>query len=218
MSLFQPLKNRITKEKEKMSKMDRQQKIAYFKDYYLLKCLLVLVLLVAVGWFIKDLVHNSKITYAGVSVGIDVSDPGSVYLTDGFRSSLDEKYSSMNADFGGNVLIVPQNGDYTETTIEMAFVSQVNAGMFDYFIISKAKFEYFSEYGIYLDISDIKNDEKYTSLDFINDHQGVPSAVRLPKSALSNLGISEDEEVYLCFAFSKDPSKLNTKMIDYLFS
>ncbi|MBO4926925.1 MAG: hypothetical protein J5379_01565 [Clostridiales bacterium] len=217
MSLFKSLKNKIEKEKETFSKLDAKQKRSYFIDYYLLKILIIIALIVAVVWFAKDAFANAKTIYTGCSVGVDVSEQGTKYLTDDFLQSIGIDTKKKKAQFGGDVLLVPQTSDNVDDmTIEMAFVSQVNADMYQYVLITPEQFEHFTQYDFYLDITDISEEEKYASLEFVKDSFGHMAAIKLPDSVIDKLETSQ-EEVYLCFVYSKDPSELNLKFIDYIF-
>lgn len=211
------IKTSFADEKAKFSKMDFSQKIQYFRDYYLVKLLIVLAILLAAGWLIHDIVQNKKVVYAGAGVGVNVTDNGAEYLNEGFIDYLGKSYSKKKASYGGNVLIVPQSGDYNQSSVEMAFISQINADMFQYLLITEKKYEHFSEYEFFVDLSTLSNFDKYRSSDILTNAQGKPEAIRLSDSMCEKLGITE-EDVYLGFVSLKDHKELNEKMLDYLMA
>ena len=204
-----------TKEPSKQP-MTLKQKIDYFKDYYLLKVLLVLFALIIIGWFIKDAYMNSKTIYTGATVGLDLSEEKYSFLSDGFKDYLGDEYKGKNVKFGGNALMVPEGQEYERNNVETAFVGQINAGMYNYLFMSKKEFDYFADIDIYSDISYIQNDPKYADLEFVTGIDGKTVGIKLSDQVLSKLDLG-DTDVYLVFAIKKDQNELNMKFVDYLY-
>ena len=194
-----------------------KQKLDYFKDYYLLKVVLVLAVLVMIGWFIHDAVSNSKTIYTGGTVGFDLYEDKYSILTDGFMNYLGDEYKGKKVQFGGNALFIPEGQEYEQNNIETAFVAQINAGMYNYLFMTKKQFEYFEEVDFYQDISYMQNDPKYSGLEYITGLNGNPVGIKLSDKALSKLGIA-DMDIYLIFVIKKDQNDLNMKFVDYLYS
>lgn len=212
-----PLKKRIEQEKEKFSKLDRHGKLMYFRDYYLIKVLIVIAVLIGIAWFARDVFQNKQIAYAGAGVGVNISEASENVLTSDFISYLGSGYKKKVAKYGGNVLVVPQTGGYNEGDVEAAFISQMTTGMFQYLLMTKDQFEYFLSYDYYLDLSKYKNDSKYSDKEFLFDIKGNPVAIRIPDGMKTKLGITADD-VYLAFVYSENPSELNERMLKYIFS
>ena len=55
------LKTSLSEEKKKLSNMTFQQKLQYFRDYYLIKVLIVLAILLVVVWLAHDIIQNKMI-------------------------------------------------------------------------------------------------------------------------------------------------------------
>ncbi|MBO4688965.1 MAG: hypothetical protein J5636_10695 [Clostridiales bacterium] len=211
------LRDFISREKEKTAEFDRRQKLLYFRDYYLLKVLIVLAVIIGIVWFAHDVFQNKKTIYAGAGVGVTVSESSEKVLTDDFLSYLGKGYKNKVVKYGGDTLVVPQSGDVSSYNLVMAFVSQIESGMFQYLLMSEKQFEFFQEYDFYLDLTKYKDDPRYSDLEFLCDPQGVPAAIRLPESMRSRLQISS-EDVYLVFVYSESENELNNKLMEYIFS
>ena len=212
------IKTSFSKEKEKFSKMDFQQKVQYFKDYYLIKLLIVLAIVGVVVWLAHDILQNKKMIYAGAGVSVNITDDGEDFLTDGFIRYLGDDYSKKTASYGGNVLLVPSSGDVNENSVETAFISQVQTDFFQYLFFTEKKYEYFSSFEFFLDLSTLSNFSKYSESGVLTSPSGKPEAIKLPESAKEKIGVREEEDIYLCFVGIKDHKELNEKMLDYLFS
>ena len=206
-----------TYENKKFSQMDGRQKLLYFRDYYLIKVLIALAIIIGVCWYIHDVRQNKKIIYAGAGVGVNLSESGSDYLSDGFIDYLGKDYSRKKASYGGNVLLVPQSGEYNENSVEMAFLSQIKSGMFQYLLMTKKQYEHYLQYNFYLDLSEMLTDSKYESFEKLENEQGKPMAILLPENVLEKFGL-EGKSIYLCFVYSEEPNELHSKMLEYLYS
>lgn len=211
------VKETVSVEKETKKPMTMRQKIDYFKDYYLLKIVLVLVALVFVGLFIRDAYKNSKTIYSGGTVGFDLYDDKFAFLSDGFISYLGDDYKGKKAQFGGNALMIPEGQEYERTNVETAFVAQVNAGMYNYLFMTKKEFDYFVEVDIYQDITYIKEDPRFSDLEYVTGFEGKTVGIRLSEKALEKLGVS-DMDVYLVFAIKKNQNDMNLKFVEYLYT
>ena len=211
------VKETASVEKENKQPMTFRQKIEYFKDYYLLKVVLVLLALVFVGLFIRDAYKNSKTIYTGGTVGFDLYDDKFAFLSDGFINYLGDDYKGKKAQFGGNALMIPEGQEYERNNVETAFVAQVNAGMYNYLFMAKKEFDYFVDVDIYQDISYIKEDPRFSGLDYVTGFEGKTVGIRLSEEALSKLGVS-DMDIYLVFAIKKNQNDLNLKFVEYLYS
>lgn len=217
MSDSDQVKDFVTTEKAKKQPMTFKQKVDYFKDYYLLKVVLVLIALVFVGLFIKDAIKNSKTIYTGGTVGFDIYQEKYPLLCDGFISYLGDDYKGKNANFGGNALMVPEGQEYDKNSIETAFIAQLNAGMYDYLFMTEKQFEYFAEVEFYQDLSYLQSDPKYSELEFGNGIDGKPAGIKLNDKVLSKLDLS-GMDIYLVFVIKKDQNDMNMKFVDYLYS
>jgi len=202
---------------QKFSEMDLGQKIQFLRDYYLIKVLIVAAILLVAGWLIHDIVQNKKIVYSGAGVGVDVSESGSEFLQNGFIDYLGDDYSKKKVGYGDNVLLVPTSSEYNDSSVEMAFFSQIEGDMFQFLLITKEKYEYFMPYEIFIDLNELNNFANYSQNEILYNAQGNPEAIKLTDEMKDKLGARQNE-VYLCFSNKKDHRELNEKMLDYLFS
>ncbi|MBO7426482.1 MAG: hypothetical protein J6U23_12480 [Clostridiales bacterium] len=207
----------VRPKKKSFSEMDLKEKLQYFRDYYLIKVLIGLAILLVAGWLIHDIFQNKKIVYSGAGVGVDISDNGAEYLKNGFIDYLGDGYSNKKIGYGGNVLFVPTSGEYNESSVEMAFFSQLEADMFQFLLITEEKYTYFMPYEIFIDLSGLTNFQNYSQKDILYNFTGQPEAIRLSDEMKEKLGVRQ-QDVYLCFVNKNDHRELNEKMLDFLFS
>ena len=57
------LKKKIEQEKEKFSTLDRHGKLMYFRDYYLIKVLIGLAIVLVAGWLLHDIHQSAHCRY-----------------------------------------------------------------------------------------------------------------------------------------------------------
>ena len=210
-------KEKRAEEKKKFKEMSFLQKMTYIRDYYLLKIVLVLALVAGIGIFIYENVRASKTIYVGSTVGFDVSDEGFSYMTEGFIDSLGSKYRKKKAELTRDVLSHPyEDAQYQDMTMELTYTTQISAGMYQYALMDKDNLEHFSGYDFYLDLSYLKEDPKFSSLEYYIDEKGTPCGILLPENVMEKLGVS-DKEIYLCFIYTKKPHDLNKSLVAYLF-
>ncbi|MBP5493171.1 MAG: hypothetical protein J6Y08_10040 [Clostridiales bacterium] len=211
------LKEKFSKEKDKFMKMDGVTRKIYFRDYYLLPLLLILCVIGAFVWFGRDLFASKKIIYSGATVGFDLSDEGENYLTKGFIKYLGKGYKKNKASVARNVLMKTyEEAKYNDMSMELIFTSQVSVGMYQYAMFTADELEHYENYDFYLDLSDMKAEEKYKDLDYYINPEGHVYGIRLPENVLEKMGCP-DMEIYLCFVYLEKPTELNPSFVDYLF-
>lgn len=207
---------KVNSEIEKVREMDGDRKRKYFRDYYLLPVLLILVLIFFLVWFIRDAVTAGKVVYSGATVGFDVTEDGQTFMTEGFIQSLDKKYAKRTATLSSDVLSsIEKDSKYDGMSLEMAFTSQVSVGMLQYLIMPLDTLEYLSGYDFYMDLSDYAANPKYADLEYYVDEEQHLYAIKIDPEVCQKISYDQDE-LYLVFVHEKKPNALNEKMIDYL--
>ena len=208
------IKEKIRAEKEKMAKMDSRQRKLYFRDYYLLKILLILVAIFFLAWFIRDAVISSRTVYNGATIGFETSEEGEAFLTKGFIKSLGKKYKRKKAALAQNVLATPYDeAKYNKQSMEAAFISQVSVGMYQYILMPEAYIEALDGYDFYTDLSEFSICSN-PDLEFYVDESGHKYAVKVSSHTKEELGVEDD--IYLVIIYSEKPNKLHESMIEYL--
>lgn len=213
-----PLKERIKKEKEKFMKLDSAAKKRYFRDYYLLPCVLILLAIVAVIWFAADVFSSKKTIYSGATVGFNISDEGNEYLTSGFLESIGKSSRKKKVELSRDAVLESADGSAGDAmNIEMAFAAQITTGMFQYVIFTKDGFEHYSMYDFYLSLDEYKNSDKYSSLEFLETSDGSVCGILVPDNVKAKIGYEGTSDLVFTLVYSNSNKDLNPTFIDYLF-
>ena len=213
-----PLKERIKKEKEKFSKFDAATKKKYFLDYYLIPCILIIAVIVFVCWFVFDFFSSKKTVYSGATVGFLISDDGYQYLTSDFMDSLGSGYKKKKVELSRDtVMTTYDEAQNDKMTMEMAFTSQITAGMFQYAIFTKSGFDHYAGYEFYMPLDEYSSSEKYSSMQFIRSSDNQISGILLSEEVKNKIGYAGDEELVFTLLYTDEHKDLNTPFIDYLF-
>ena len=70
----------------KLKSIEKGQRLQYFKDYYLLKCIAIIAFIIFALSLGKD-IYNNKKTILNISfVNMEISPEGLTYLKDDFRT------------------------------------------------------------------------------------------------------------------------------------
>ena len=78
------INEKLSKEKDKVSGMNKEQKWEYFKAYYLAKTICVVIAIILLIWFVNDTILQKKVVSAGCVYSVPVSDDAKEALTTGF--------------------------------------------------------------------------------------------------------------------------------------
>ena len=241
--------NRFTRfirtEKAKLRELNGKQKAIYLCQYYLPGTVLVILFVGAVCWYSHDIYKSSMRVLGGGLINCTVTDEGRDYATKGFLEwgGYGKKKTAelIDTELGyGSV------SEYEEKYLEVAFRSQIVTGTFDYVIMRDDVVWGYSTTDYFMDMNDLVNMDNFTSDDFYyyemtdaektKSRQGisfqdlfkmgaeesdepVPVALKLTDEAEKKLGLDEEHDYYIGFAYSIGTKGYAdyVKFIEYLF-
>jgi len=213
------LKERYNKEKEKFRNMDSAARSRYFKDYYLIPCLLILGAIIAISWFSCDVFSSKKTVYSGATVGFLITDEGNEYLTTGFINSLGKSYKRKKAELSRDtVMTTYEEAKSDSQSFELAFTSQVTTGMFQYVLFTRSAFDHYAGYDFFMSLDEYLDSGKYASLDFLSGADGKAAGIVLPDKVKKNIGYNGEDDIVFTLVYSDEHTSLNPDFIDYLFN
>lgn len=207
---------RIANGQKRFSELDTKGKFTVFRDYYLLPCILVLLLIGGVVWFVRDVYQSTKTVYSGATVGFDVTDEGNSYLTQGFIDHLGLGAKKKVVLSRNAVMTSEEELEYKQQSLEYAFTVQINAGEYQYVLMDSKNFDHYSGYDFYSNIDTFRDDSKWSQNVFFIGSDGHAYGIRLSEKALQKIG-AEGKEIYLGFVVTGKGEKYNEKFLDYLF-
>ena len=171
--------------KESLKKMSKEEKWQYFKDYYLKKVIVSIVIIIGIGYFLNIMVFNktTDILAIGLFGGIEINN----------KEEVQEELSLQEND--------------------RRLFDLMGADAIQLLIMNEDDFKSLSEKGALTDFSTILNEEEYNSLNnkFVMakvtelDDKGniasisdeAPYGIKIDDKVLLNGEIYSDEDIYI---------------------
>ena len=241
------LKGKLEAEKETIKGLTFQEKLVFFKDYYLGKVIIIVIVSIFALWFLYDAFLGKKeMIYSGGLLYCNVSEEGMEYLTDGL---LDK----MSGDIIEKTILKRKKEcnlsddlslDFNEETHEVeADLSQeellwpmIMAGYYDYFLIDAKLLEHYEHLDCYKDITEYANkysiseedcyfaypdpeDETSAEGKILNENGQYINAVRLSDEVCEKIGVSSysGEGVYLVLILNSKDKAVDDTFMEYIF-
>jgi len=233
-------------EKEKLAGLTAKQKAGYLAQYYLPGTLLILLLVGAVAWYGTDIYKSNMRVLGGGQINCQVSDEGREYATTGFLSwgGYKKPRTAFLAD--NKDMDFTSEFEYEQKYLEVAFRASIVTGQYDYMIMREDAVYAYSTPDYFQDMRQLVNMENFSEDDFYyyeeteeekaksskgisfrdifnmgdEEEDGpVPLALKLTDEIEQKLGLDEQYDYYIAFAYSTKASGNNDylKFIEYLF-
>ena len=213
--------NKLTKffkrEKLKLGKLNGKQKATYFAQYYLPPILLVLVFGAGVAWFAHDIYQNHKILLTGGLINCEVSKEGREYMTDGYVKFMGYDTSKRTARLADTELSFESDIEYEEKYLDVALRAQMATGTYTYLIIRDDAVDNYGYEDYYQDLGMLTDISKFSKDSFFYNDEDVPVGLKLNENTVAKLGLPDDSDYYIFFAYTTNSVENESKMIDYLF-
>ena len=241
------LVNYIKTEKEKLKGLTAKQKAVYFMQYYVPSAVLVILVIGAVVWYGHDVYKSKMRVLGGGVINGSASDEGRKYATDGFLSWGGYDKARWASLIDSEDLNFKSDLEYEEKYLEVAFRATLATGAYDYLIMREDAVYNYSTPDNFQDLSQLLDMENFSEDDFyyyvateeekekrskgisINDLFGagnkkdldkpVPLALKLTDDIEKKLGLDEEYDYYIAFAYSFSASgdANYRKYVEYLF-
>lgn len=216
-------KGKFEAEKQTFSELDFKGKLKFFKDYYLVQTILVIVIVLCVGWFFYDAVIDKKdILYTGGLVNCTIGEEGKDILTKDFLDEI-KTGKKQEVQLDENVVVRLSEGeDGSDSVQTMAIYSLMATGYYNYFFIENTSCDYYLHSGdnykdvlYYADKYNIPDEDRYIS---VKDEEEAVVAFRLPDDVVNKLGIKnvDGESIYFAFVESTKECEYDEIFLDYL--
>lgn len=224
------LKGKINAEKETFKELDTKGKIRFFKDYYLLKTVILMAVIVAIGFFIYDaFIAPKERLYAGGLLYCTVSEDGRDYLTSDFCDILEPNAKKKEVTLSEQLALMLYNADENVIDIsdesEQAIIGRMYTGELDYFLIDGDRafsngekiIDHYMKYDMYMDITeyadkyDIPEEDRYIAED------GTCQGFILPEEVARRIGIEVPIHVYLVLIENREANTNTDWFVRYIF-
>ncbi len=238
----------IRTEKKKLQGLTGKQKAVYLAQYYLPGTLLVVLFIAGVSWYGYDIYRDNMRVLGGGMINCYISDEGRKYMTDDFLSWGGYGKARTAAVLDAEELNFASDVEYEEKYLEISFRASVLTGTYDYVIMREDAVYNYSTPDYFQDMSQLVNMDNFSEDDFYyyvateeekarnsrgisfqdifrmgeeeeDEDRPVPLALKLTDEIERKLGLDEQYDYYIGFAYSMG-TKGNTdylKFIEYLF-
>jgi uncharacterized membrane protein YesL len=237
----------LRSEKKKLKGLTAKQKALYFAQYYLPGTILIILLIAAIGWYGFDVYKDKMRVLGGGLINCYISDEGRDYATSGFLSWGGYAKNRTAAVLDAEDLNFSSDSEYEGKYLEVALRASILTGTYDYLIMREDAVYNYSTPDYFQDMSQLVNMENFTEDDFYyyvateeeksrnsqgisfrdifnggddeDEDRPVPLALKLTDEIEGKLGLDEQYNYYIAFAYSTSSNGNNDylKFIEYLF-
>ena len=234
-------------ESKKLKGLNAKQKAQYLAQYYLPGTLLVLALIGAVCWYGYDVYKDKMRVIGGGLINCSITDEGRDFATDGFLAYAGYGKPRTAALLDADNLSFSDDLEYETKYLDVAFRASLLTGTYDYMIMREDAVYNYTTPDYFQDMNDLVNMENFSEDDFYyyvatdeekaRANQGisfsdifgtaeeededapVPLALKLTDEAERKLGLDEQYDYYIAFAYatSVNGNADYVKFIEYLF-
>lgn len=209
--------------RQKWDMMNKQQKLEYFKMYYLKFVILGILVVAAIIYTIVTMVTTRDTAISGELVNTSIIKEGyEAYLCEDFlkENGFDEK-ETATAQFGE--LRDDASSTYQST---IAIDAKMAAKDLDYFIVDKEGLKQLEDWDYLLDLSTILDEEsmemfsgKTVELSYNDESLGTKyiGAIDMSDTFFAKTYAKNKDDIYFAVAINSEKTENVVKMIDYLF-
>lgn len=220
-----PVMDEFKKEREALKDAPFSKKLEYFRDYYLMKTIVIVLVLAISGSFLYNFFFRKQIALYVTLVNFSLIQESAEGLTDPFaQENINTKKQEIFVDSSSYI-----SSDQNEINFikygyedEQRLFSMVMTGDMDLFISGKDVLERYSEQKWFDDLSTIEGGQELMkeNEDGILVQNGIPIAVKLGDSSLLMkyyyYNGKQGEEVYAAFPTGSSHRDLAVKFLRYL--
>ena len=215
------IREKISKEKAKVSGMNKEQKWEYFKAYYLAKTICVAIGIILLIWFVNDTILQKKVVSAGCVYSVFASDDAKEALTKGYLDYYSYDNNKYDAFISTDNMFEDTEQKMDANAQEMALITQASAGEIHYLILDKNNFDRYASGGIYASLDELFKDglpEKVKDkVIYANDPESgisYPAAIDISGTKL----FEDSKEALLVFTIGIPDKDYPKKFLDYILN
>ena len=220
------LKETIDQEINKFKSMDSEKKWDYFKTYYLKTMVIgIIVLALIIHLLYSITLGKREVLASGCFVNVGISEEGVRFLTDEYLTfcGKTDKDAVAVAALDESVNVYGESPMSTDTYEEMAFLTQLSAGEYQYMILDKEGLEKFAELELYADLESILDEQQMSNLEdrivYLDNQAGkdnTASAIALAGTGFAAKYRLMPKEIYLAFVNIEPDTEKNKRLINYI--
>lgn len=148
-------------EKEKWKKMNRDEKMTHFKDYYAVPLIIGILVIAIAGYLIGDAVLNYRnIVFMATIINDEIEEEKLETFNKDFLEYLGYNHKEDKTNICDGFIMSGGSGTDTVSAAE-SITSYIYAKQLDAMISDAATFDHYASLGCFLDLRDILTDEQY---------------------------------------------------------
>lgn len=225
------LKQKITKEYNKVKVMSFKEKRSYYMTYYFVPTVIAVIIIVVAAIIVHQVFFDkSEIISAGAYLNVEITDEGIDYINTGFteyiKQNKKDTREKAHANLGTDVTIrfdennEPINSDYQSV---MSFNTLVMSGAVDYVFVGENALKYMEIQSYHKDLSEIADDvfleeNKDLIVYFDEPETGkkIPAAIDISNTEFAKKMIVSPDKVYLLFIDGSNNEQNDKMLLDYI--
>ena len=231
------LKGKFEAEKQTFKGLTFVEKLQFFKDYYLGKTILTILVVAFAIWFLYDAFLGKKeMLYSGGLIYCAISEEGKTYLTDDLLDSLTDNKHKKEVLLSEDMILdfdEEEHDPVADPTQDQAIMAAVIAGYYDYFFVDAHLIEHYEQFECYKDIGEyatlygIPEEDCYFAAydeDEIKDDPSLEgktyiNAIKLPDDVCEKLGLRSQsgEGVYLVLCLNDKEKERDDIFMSQIF-
>lgn len=212
-------KEYVDEEKAKMSEMTKEEKINYFKDYYLKLCIVAVIVLLLCIWLFIDVGLNFRHTIVtGGVVNTDFTDEGSEFLSDKYMDYTGKSRAFNRIDFSSEIFL-----DKNDAQMVAIFRAELGSNIYNYLITDEETLDFIVDTECLADLDealddDLKNrvKDKLVYKDLKESKINIAAAVDLTDTAFAKKYVKSGKSIYFVLTGKEKDYNAGLDMLKYI--
>lgn len=212
-------KENIQNEKNKWNNMNWKQRFSYFKTYYMIPLIVILIIISFIVYFVLQVfVFSKDIIMAGVVANFDLSDEAIESVETGYMDFVDGNTRKECVNYYS---IFVSKEDYSSL---MTIDTRIASSTIDFMIVDKDVYELLNERSVYANLENVlddavlqKLDDKIIDTTDVDTQIVYPAAIDISDTEYAHKYL-EGKEAYLVFIVNSNHLDDVPQVLDFFLS
>ena len=212
--------------KEMMRTMTFHEKLEYLWEYYKWVLLVAVFVVIVASMVITGIVNTSKqVLYSGAAVNVQLSEEGSLYLTQKLEDRFGTKKGQSAELFVTSFADLQNTSDaqYSAMTA-MQVVLMISAEEYDYVIMDEIALDFYKKHPVFTPLEEMFSDEILAQWenDIVcceTEEAGVyPAFIDITDTGFVQACVPEGKRVYIAFPGNTGRTEYNDDFLEYIIA
>ncbi len=212
-------KEYVEEEKQKLGEMSKEEKIDYFKEYYLKMVIFAVIVLILLIWLLIDvgLGFRGNVVTGGV-VNTKLSEEGSLFLSDEYMTYLNASKLTKKVDLAPDIFI--DDDDPQSYTI---FQAELATNTYNYLITDEKGLAFATQLEVVANLDEVlesdlsqKLSDKIVYRKSGDNGTEIAAAIEITDTAFTKNYVNSGGKVYFVITGNPDEYGKALKMLEYI--